>query len=108
MDQGRNTGQASCHEHVYSEEAILLALELGMHYHEGGQRPESADLSIGEKRVLDSNTNLQMRTDKIVHIELTNQTPVDIAWQWFTPENNIYSQDKVAQYEDDYTQHVQP
>jgi hypothetical protein len=25
----------------------------------------------------------------------------------FTPENQVYSQDKVAQYEDHYTQHVQ-
>ncbi|KAI4263416.1 MAG: hypothetical protein L6R42_001436, partial [Xanthoria sp. 1 TBL-2021] len=31
----------------------------------------------------------------------------DIAWQRFTPENHVYSQDKVAQYEDHYTQHVQ-
>jgi len=78
MDQGRNTGQASRHEHQCSGEAILWALELGMHCHEDGQRPENS-----------------------------NHRPVDIAWQRFTPENHVYSQDKVAQYEDHYTQHVQ-
>ena len=38
---------------------------------------------------------------------LTNHRPVDLAWQRFTPENYIYAQDKVTQYEDHNTQHVQ-
>jgi hypothetical protein len=36
MDQGRNTRQASRHEHQCSKEAILCALEIGMHYYENG------------------------------------------------------------------------
>ena len=104
MDQGRNTGQASRHEHQCSEEAILWALELGMHCHEDGQRPENSNQP--RRRVLNSSTRSEMRKNKIVHMEI-NHRPVDIAWQRFTPENHVYSQDKVAQYEDHYTQHVQ-
>jgi hypothetical protein len=40
-------------------------------------------------------------------MKITNHRPVDIAWQRFTPENHIYSQDEIAHYEDHYTQHVQ-
>lgn len=108
MDQGRNTGQASRHEHQCSEEAILWALVLGMHCHEDSQRPENSNLSTEERRMLDSSTRSAMRKSKTVHVEiLTNHRPVDIAWQRFTPENHVYSQDKVAQNEDHYTQHVQ-
>jgi hypothetical protein len=51
MNQGRNTGQASRHEHQCSEEAILWALELGMHCHEDGQRPQNSNLNPGEPSV---------------------------------------------------------
>ena len=44
----------------------------------------------------------QVRDERLIH-----HRPVDIACQRFTPENHVYSQDKVAQYEDHYTQHVQ-
>ena len=38
---------------------------------------------------------------------LTHQRPVDIAWQRFTPEDHVYSQDKIAQNKYHHTQHVQ-
>jgi hypothetical protein len=77
-----------------------------MHCHEDGQRPENSNLSTEERRVLDSSTRSEIRKNKILHIE-TNHRPVDIAWQRLTPENHVYSQDEVAQYEHHYTQHVQ-
>jgi hypothetical protein len=70
MDQGRNTGQASRHEHQCSEEAKFWALELGMHCHEDGQRPENSNLSNEERRVLDSSTRSEMRKNKTVHMEI--------------------------------------
>jgi hypothetical protein len=60
MDQGRNTRQASRDKHQCSEEAILVALELGMHCHENGQRPENSNLSTEEEILLDSITRYDM------------------------------------------------
>jgi hypothetical protein len=60
MDQGRNTRQASRDKHQCSEEAILGALELGMHCDEDGQRPENSNLSIEEEIVSDSITRYDM------------------------------------------------
>jgi len=53
MDQRRNTGHASHHEHQGSEGAILCALVLGMHRHEDGGRPENPDLPTEGNRVLE-------------------------------------------------------
>lgn len=70
MDQGRNTGQAGRHEHQSSKEAILYALELGMHRHEDGQRPESANLSTEDKRILGSNTRSEKRKNRTVPMKI--------------------------------------
>ena len=96
MDQGRNTAQASRHEHQCSKGAKLWALELGMHCHIDGQRLENSNLSTEERKVLDSITRSEMRKNNTVDMEITNQRPVCTTWQRFTPENDVYSQDKVA------------
>jgi hypothetical protein len=51
MDQGCNTAQARGHKHQCSEEAILCALELGMHCHEDGQHPENSNLLTEEEQL---------------------------------------------------------
>jgi hypothetical protein len=70
MNQGRNTGQASRHEHQCSEEAILWALEFGVHCHEDGQRPENSNLSTKERRMLDSSTKSETRKNNSVQMEI--------------------------------------
>ena len=107
MDQGRNTRQASCHERQCSEEAILWALEFEMHCHEDVQRPKNSNLATKDREVLVSSTRSDMSERKPCKWTLTDHRPVKIAWHWFTPENHVNSQDKIAQYEDHYTEHVQ-
>ena len=61
MDQGPNTAEAGGHEHQCSEEAILLALELGMYCQRDGQCADNPNLSTEERRVLEESTTLCLR-----------------------------------------------
>lgn len=79
----------------------------GTHCREGGQRSENSNLSIKRRIMLDSDLRSEKTKRRTGIVRSTDHRLVDNAWYALTPKGHIYTQYKVTQYEDHFSQHVQ-